>query len=574
MTDSDLNIKVSGGATLRRGAPAIHSLIVGITLATVIVTSWLLVMASSSSGLTTIRPATIKVLQASEFGLPSLAADDRKNATLSHQRVLPHPRFTQYQILLQSSSAPEALLVLGAGGQTQLFVNSIAIGKSQPNLLPDPVQGSQQLLSLIPANLFKAGENRIDFVMAPSPWRTGLGAVQMGSLGQIEAAAYAHEVRQRRTHTLALIAGFVGIASVFVLMMVGRAWVAGLGGLLMAVSLVVAYFVGEGLFIPDFIIGALGWGDVGMIVAGLCACFGVQGLRGKIAAIVIGLGIALALAGLLALLGWRFGLPFAFALALTQVAPLMMAGVGMPVLATQAIRQLIIEQAQSRAQAARQSALAAAQAEQLERQAEWQAVIEERKRFTRDIHDGIGGQLVSLLSRVRYEAVPADELAAELENGIADLRLVADALDEGPVSLSIALWNFSARARQQLVSASMDFHWDLPLDLDVEWHDARRVLNLYRMLQECVSNAVRHAKATRLSIVFQQVDVRGQPSLQVIVEDDGIGFDPDQIAAGRGLTNLKTRTKMMGGSFQLGKLEFGGGTRIIIILPIDSDETP
>jgi signal transduction histidine kinase len=259
---------------------------------------------------------------------------------------------------------------------------------------------------------------------------------------------------------------------------------------------------------------------------------------------------------------------------LMHVAPLAMAGVGMPALAIQAIRQLIAEQAQSRTEAARQSALAAAQAEQLERQAEWQAVIEERKRFTRDIHDGIGGQLVSLLSRVRYEAIPPDELAAELENGIADLRLVADALDEGPVSLSIALWNFSVRARQQLISASMDFHWDLPNDLDVEWHDARRVLSLYRMLQECVSNAVRHAKAKSLSIKFAQVEAQGRPALQVTIEDDGIGFDPEQIAAGRGLINLKTRTTMMGGSFKLSKLETGYGTRILVTVPISTDIMP
>lgn len=574
MTDIEQNTYDSRGATHHGVAPTLHVLIAIVTVAIVVLISWLLALTSSSSGLTTISLRTIKVFEASEAGLPKLSTADIKASSLSQERVLPFPRFTQYQMLLQSSSVPEALLVLGAGGQTQFFVNSIAIGKSQPNLLPNPVQGSQQILSLIPSNLFKPGANRIDFVMAPSPWRTGISIVQVGSLGQIEAAAQAHEDRQQKIRTLALIAGFVGIASVVVLILVGRAWAASLGGILTAAYLLTAYFLGEGLSFPDFMVSALGWGDIGMIVAGLCACVTIQAIRGWVRFVFVGFGFALILAGLLALLGWRFSAPFAFVSALMQVAPVAMAGIGLPVLAVQAIRQLIADQAQSRAEAVRQSVLAAAQAEQLERQSERQAVIEERKRFTRDIHDGIGGQLVSLLSRVRYEAIPPDELAAELENGIADLRLVADALDEGPVSLSIALWNFSVRARQQLISASMDFHWDLPNDLDVEWHDARRVLSLYRMLQECVSNAVRHAKAKSLSIKFAQVQTQGLPALQVTIEDDGVGFDPDQIAAGRGLINLKTRTTMMGGLFQLSKLETGHGTRILVTVPINTDVTP
>jgi signal transduction histidine kinase len=574
MTDIERNTKDSRGVTDSGVAPALHVLIAILTVATVVLISWLLATSSPSSGITTISPSTIEVFEANADRTPKLVTANVQTTSLAHERILPYPRFTQYRMLVQYSSVPEAVLVLGVGGQTQLFVNSIAIGKSQPNLLPNPVQGSQQILSLVPSNLFKPGANRIDFVMAPSPWRTGIGVVQVGSFGQVEAAAQAHEVHQRKIRTLALIAGFVGLASVVVLIVVGRAWAASLSGILTAAYLLTMYFLGEGLFLPDFMVGALGWGDVGMIVAGLFACLSIQAFRGWVRFGFLGLGIALILAGLLALLGWRFSAPFALVSALMQVAPVAMAGIGIPVLAVQAIRQLIADQVQSRAEAVRQSVLAAVQAEQLERQAEWQAVIEERKRFTRDIHDGIGGQLVSLLSRVRYEAVPQDELAAELENGIADLRLVADALDEGPVSLSIALWNFSVRARQQLISARMDFHWDLPNDLDIEWHDARRVLSLYRMLQECVSNAVRHAKAKSLSIQFTQVETPDCPALQVTIEDDGVGFDPDQIAAGRGLINLKTRTKMMGGIVTLSKLETGYGTRILITVPITADATP
>jgi two-component system, NarL family, sensor histidine kinase UhpB len=203
----------------------------------------------------------------------------------------------------------------------------------------------------------------------------------------------------------------------------------------------------------------------------------------------------------------------------------------------------------------------------IEKQAEFQAVIEERKRFTRDIHDGIGGHLVSLLWRVRSETVPAEELALEIESGIADLRLVADALDEGTVSLPVALWNFSSRARQHLDAANIRLDWSLPDDLNIDWSDARHILSLYRMLQECVSNIVRHAHATQVRIHFTRVLDDTIAFLKVVIEDDGQGFDPNLPRAGRGLTNLKTRAKDMGGSITFSAGDRGQGTKIVIVLP-------
>jgi signal transduction histidine kinase len=283
--------------------------------------------------------------------------------------------------------------------------------------------------------------------------------------------------------------------------------------------------------------------------------------------VLSGLALALMIAGIAAAIGWRIGLSFPFLAIISQLAPLSFCGIGMPLLVTIGIKQLIRDRADSARIAAEQAKLVAEQAEQIERQAEWQAVVEERKRFTRDIHDGIGGQLVSLLWRVRYETVPAEELASELESGIADLRLVADALDEGPVSLSVALWNFSVRARQQLDAASITFTWELPSDFDVDWHDARRVLSLYRMLQECVTNVVRHAKAKHLFIRFKQILYVEKPYIEVIIEDDGIGFNPTERPSGRGLTNLKTRTEKMQGTIKIRPAPSGTGTQIQLLIP-------
>jgi signal transduction histidine kinase len=118
----------------------------------------------------------------------------------------------------------------------------------------------------------------------------------------------------------------------------------------------------------------------------------------------------------------------------------------------------------------------------------------------------------------------------------------------------------------------MNFSWSLPDELDVEWTDARRILSLYRMLQESVSNAVRHSNAKNLAIEFEETLVDGAAHVKVVIEDDGIGFDTSERIAGRGLTNLKSRAKQMGGTIAIAKPASGSGTRIEISLPAKQDE--
>ena len=68
-----------------------------------------------------------------------------------------------------------------------------------------------------------------------------------------------------------------------------------------------------------------------------------------------------------------------------------------------------------------------------------QAILEERQRFTRDIHDGIGGQLVSLLLRARRGKLGKNEMIQEIQSGINDLRLIVDSMDHVGDDLSSAL---------------------------------------------------------------------------------------------------------------------------------------
>jgi len=89
--------------------------------------------------------------------------------------------------------------------------------------------------------------------------------------------------------------------------------------------------------------------------------------------------------------------------------------------------------------------------------------------------------------------------------------------------------------------------------------------NIYRIVQELVSNAVRHAHCSQVFISL--IDHGG--SLSLSVEDDGVGFDAQQHHNGIGLSNLRSRTSILGGSLSV-ESSSTSGTLIHIEIPLDS----
>jgi signal transduction histidine kinase len=199
----------------------------------------------------------------------------------------------------------------------------------------------------------------------------------------------------------------------------------------------------------------------------------------------------------------------------------------------------------------------------------------ERQRIAGELHDGIQQQLVVLRMQVgvarsqlaqdpsQLDAV-IDGLATSIEHLLDDVRATGRALfpsilaDRG---LSGALFSLAGRIELPLV---LDIAPDpLPrLDLEVE-------TNAYFLVSEAVTNALKHADATRVAVT---VRLEGD-TLLVEVEDDGLGFDPTTVAHRGGLTHLRDRVSALGGRLQLAS-EPGAGARIRAALPIDGGGVP
>jgi len=199
------------------------------------------------------------------------------------------------------------------------------------------------------------------------------------------------------------------------------------------------------------------------------------------------------------------------------------------------------------------------------------AILEERQRFTRDIHDGIGGQLLSLLLKIRSGKANIDTIAAEVQAGINDLRLVVDSMDHTGDNLELALSTFKARTARQLESADISFSWTQTPDFEFALTSTRDILNLYRFMQEAVSNVIRHAQAKTLDIEIRDT---GELFL-VTIQDDGIGLPEGKSVAGKGLANLEQRARLLGGKvdFEGGGID-GKGFGVRLTLPHTSQSNP
>lgn len=203
-------------------------------------------------------------------------------------------------------------------------------------------------------------------------------------------------------------------------------------------------------------------------------------------------------------------------------------------------------------------ALAHAREQELVRQ---QAYDAERRRIMQDIHDGLGSQLMSMLLSARLgEAEPA-QVAEGLQAVIDEMRLMVDSMDSVGESLESALATFRARMQPRIASAGLLFDWQQDPDLPLPDYGPRDVLQLFRILQEAVTNTLKHSGATALGI---SVARKTASTMLITVSDNGRGNA--QASVGRGMGNMARRAEAIGATFTLTS-DPAHGTRISLCLP-------
>jgi signal transduction histidine kinase len=173
------------------------------------------------------------------------------------------------------------------------------------------------------------------------------------------------------------------------------------------------------------------------------------------------------------------------------------------------------------------------------------ARAQERARLNREIHDGLGAQLITALRGVERDALSKDQVVQTLQEGLDELRLLMDSSDLGR-SLHGALVAWRNRWDARLQAIGLQLHWSVADDLDALELGSDATLQIMRVLQESVTNTLKHASARNISI-WAWREAGAVDALRLEIQDDGKGL-PEQPAAasGRGLRHMAQRAEKLG----------------------------
>lgn len=192
-----------------------------------------------------------------------------------------------------------------------------------------------------------------------------------------------------------------------------------------------------------------------------------------------------------------------------------------------------------------------------------QALLLERQRLMRDMHDGLGSTLMSSLVLVEQGKLDSAAVAELLRECVDDLRLVIDSLEPMGQDLVTLLASLRHRLGRRLEGAGLKMHWDVEDLPPLEWMQPHDALQVMRIVQEVLTNVLKHAQAATVRLATRA----HHGSVTVLIEDDGAGFDPTLEARGRGVRHLYQRASRLGGRIVLDSAQ-GQGTRVRLELPL------
>lgn len=214
----------------------------------------------------------------------------------------------------------------------------------------------------------------------------------------------------------------------------------------------------------------------------------------------------------------------------------------------------------------------AAAHEQLRRSAlrlEAAATVAERTRIAHELHDAVGHQLTALNIMLESAIAVAQDDPAHAQTFLVDAKAVAsEALFE--VRRTVGKMDADPLVRGDLAELvaqlAAEMHQRLAVDVVCAIGDVRCSplvkTALYRVIQEAITNAVRHARAARIEVTLQ----RKRNGVALEIRDRGDGFDPAENRSGHGLRIMRERIESLGGTFAIASAR-GQGCVVNVSVP-------
>lgn len=199
---------------------------------------------------------------------------------------------------------------------------------------------------------------------------------------------------------------------------------------------------------------------------------------------------------------------------------------------------------------------------------------EQRLSISKDLHDNIGAQLtfiISSLDNLKYFDFTQDKLYAKFDAigtftraTITDLRDTIWAMNKEVITiedLKTRTTNFIEAAKTSLLGINFEFNY--PKNTAHNNLNTIQGIEVYRIIQEAVNNAIKHAEATQISVDFEITD----KLVTVSIADNGKGFDPKTKEAGNGLNSIKKRAQAIPAELFITQLN--PGTKVSVSFEIE-----
>jgi signal transduction histidine kinase len=195
----------------------------------------------------------------------------------------------------------------------------------------------------------------------------------------------------------------------------------------------------------------------------------------------------------------------------------------------------------------------------------------ERQRIAKDLHDSVGGLLAA--AKIRLEGLASKnkqttekeeflKIKNLLDETVSEARQISHNLQPGSLhqfGLIAAVHDLSNRLSGGDNSPSITIqHFG-----NLEGLDQNISLHCYRIVQELIQNSLKHAKAKEIMVQFN----RTEHELTLLVEDDGVGFDPQLMKKGMGTDNVAQRVQFLGGELNV-ETAPSKGTSTLINIPV------
>ncbi len=214
------------------------------------------------------------------------------------------------------------------------------------------------------------------------------------------------------------------------------------------------------------------------------------------------------------------------------------------------------------------------------RMAELRAREEERQRFARDVHDGPAQAFANAIIGLEFvERALKSGRDTTIEDSLSEIDRIKSTMREGLTEIRRFIFdNRPTMLRDRGLAATVlhyvqTYQSIFPTVVTVEVSDAvsrldsERELAAFRVVQESIQNACKHARPSQVHVSINETPDGG---VLVQVEDDGRGFDPDRVSAhamgGSGLEGMKERAALLGARFHVAS-QRGKGTTITLEFP-------